>query len=533
MHGEEKTKSTNLRSNVTYTSNVFEKDTQDFDRVEEFDHVEEFVNVIEEDIRDCPGMFDRLVSDSEKPLYDGCTKFTRLSAVLKLYKLKVGNGWSDKSFTELLTLLKDMFPENNTLPSRAYEAKRMLCSIGTSYERIHACPNDCILFRNEYASLNTCPKCSASRYKKGTAPAKALWYFPIIPRFRRMYRNAEDAKHITWHADERILDGMLRHPADSPQWAKIDDDYPDFGQEPRNLRLALSTDGMNPHGIQSCSHSTWPVILVIYNLPPSLCMKRKFLMLTMLISGPRQPGNDIDVYLAPLIEDLKFMWETGVEVYDECRKELFNLRAMLFGTINDFPAYGNLSGYIVKGKHACPICEDDTDSMWLEKCKKTVYLGHRKFLNTKHRYRKWRKAFNNESEEGRAPLSITGDQIYEKVKLMSNKFGKPFANELVTGGWKKKSIFFELPYWKSLYVRHFLDVMHIEKNVFESVIGTLLMIPGKSKDSINARLDLHRMGLRNELQPIKKKNRTYLPPAAHTLSRKEKITFCEFLDVRS
>ncbi|GAU18203.1 hypothetical protein TSUD_26670 [Trifolium subterraneum] len=73
---------------------------------------------------------------------------------------------------------------------------------------------------------------------------------------------------------------------------------------------------------------------------------------------------------------------------------------------------------------------------------------------------------------------------------MSNKFGKPFADELVTGGWKKKSIFFELPYWKSLYVRHFLDVMHIEKNVFESVIGTLLNIPGKSKDSINAR-DVH------------------------------------------
>jgi hypothetical protein len=431
MHGEERTKSSNLRSNVTDTSNYFEKDSQ------EFDHVEEFVNVIEEDLRDCPGMFERLVSDSEKPLYDGCTKFTRLSTVLKLYNLKIGNGWSDKSFTDLLTLLKDMLPENNVLPSRTYEAKRMLCSIGMSYEKIHACPNDCILFRNEYASLNMCPKCSASRYKKGTSPAKALWYFPIIPRFRRMYHNAEDAKHLTWHADERVVDGMLRHPADSPQWAKIDNDYPDFGQEPRNLRLALSTDGINPHGIQSCSHSTWPVILVIYNLPPSLCMKRKFLMLTMLISGPRQLGNDIDVYLAPLIEDLKFMWEMGVEVYDECRQELFNLRAMLFGTINDFPAYGNLSGYSIKGKCACPICAENTDFMWLDNCKKNVFLGHRRFLNTKHRYRKWRKAFNGKSEEGRAPLPITGDEIYEKVKLLSNKFGKPFAGELVTGGWKK------------------------------------------------------------------------------------------------
>ena len=56
-----------------------------------------------------------------------------------------------------------------------------------------------------------------------------------------------------------------------------------------------------------------------------------------------------------------------------------------------------------------------------------------------------------------------GDQICEKVKDVSIQFGKPFAHKVVTGGWKKRSIFFGLPYWKSLYVRHFLDVMHIEK----------------------------------------------------------------------
>jgi hypothetical protein len=525
MHGEKKTKSAKRR-NERDTSTDFEKDTN-----YEFDRVEEILNVIEDDLRDCPKMFERVVIDAETPLYEGCTKFTRLSTVLKLYKLKAGNGWSDRSFTDLLTLLKDILPKNNVLPSRTYEAKRLLCSIGMSYEKIHACPNDCILFRNEYASLNMCPKCSASRYKKNeTGPSKALWYFPIIPRFRRMYRNAEDAKNLTWHANERVNDGMLRHPADSPQWAKIDNDYSDFGEETRNLRLALSTDGINPHGIQSGKHTTWPVILLIYNLPPWLCMKRKFMMLTMLISGPTQPGNDIDIYLAPLIEDLKHMWETGVEVYDEYRKESFRLRAMLFGTINDFPAYGNLSGYSVKGKCACPVCEDHTNWIRLEHCQKNVFLGHRRFLNTKHRYRKWKKAFNGESEEDRAPSPLTGDQLYEKVKLLSTEFGKPFSGELVTGGWKKKSIFFELPYWKSLYVRHFLDVMHIEKNVFDSVVGTLLNIPGKSKDGIKARLDMQSMGLRNELRPVKKDGkRTFLPPAAHTLSRKEKKIFCKFL----
>ena len=80
----------------------------------------------------------------------------------------------------------------------------------------------------------------------------------------------------------------------------------------------------------------------------------------MMIAGPKQPGNDIDVYLAPLIEDLSNLWVDDVEVYDANEKQSFNLHAMLFCTINDFPAYGNLSGYSVKGHHACPICEKNT-----------------------------------------------------------------------------------------------------------------------------------------------------------------------------
>ncbi|XP_057452852.1 uncharacterized protein LOC130744712 [Lotus japonicus] len=526
-HGERRHESSNLEANVSHTLNV-DAETNAY----EGDRVEEIVNRVEEDFRECPQMFDRLKTNAETPLYDGCVKFTRLSAVLQLYSLKAGNEWTDKSFTKLLTLLKDMLPEDNVLPNRLYEAKKMLCSIGLSYERIHACPKDCILFRNEYATLKTCPRCTAPRYKKNeSSPAKVAWYFPIIPRFRRMYNSAEDAKNLRWHAEGRIDDGKLRHPADSPQWRIIDDDESLFGEEVRNLRLALSTDGINPHSNQSSTHSTWPVMLMIYNLPPWLCMKRKYMMLTMLISGPKQPGNDLDVYLTPLIEDLKQLWEVGVEVYDRFKEEKFTLRAVLFGTINDFPAYGNLSGYTVKGQCACPICEDGTDSIWLEHGKKTVYLAHRRFLHLNHQYRTWTKAFNGNSEERIAPVPLDGDGLFEKVKYLDCKFGKDFAKELPSLGWKKKSIFFELPYWKSLHVRHFLDVMHIEKNVCDSVIVTLLHVPGKTKDSINARLDLLKMGIRTELEPVQKGKRTYLPPAAHTLSRNEKIVFCDFLNV--
>jgi len=101
---------------------------------------------------------------------------------------------------------------------------------------------------------------------------------------------------------------MYRHPTDSIQWKKFDDEFPEFGKESRNIRLGLAIDGINLFGNMSMNHSSWPVLLVIYNLPLGLCLKRKYMMLSMMISGPKQPGNDINVYLSPLIEDLKLMW---------------------------------------------------------------------------------------------------------------------------------------------------------------------------------------------------------------------------------
>ena len=94
-------------------------------------------------------------------------------------------------------------------------------------------------------------------------PTKVLWYLSIIPRFKRLFANGDDAKDLTWHANGRNCTGMLSHPADSSQWKKIGRLYLDFGKEARNLRLRLATDGMNPYGSLSTQHSSWPVLPVI------------------------------------------------------------------------------------------------------------------------------------------------------------------------------------------------------------------------------------------------------------------------------
>ena len=77
---------------------------------------------------------------------------------------------------------------------------------------------------------------------------------------------------------------------------------------------------MNPFADMSVAHNTWPIVLCVYNLPPWLFHKRKYLMLSVLIGGKKQPGVKIDVYLRPLIDDLKTLWFNGVEVWDESKR---------------------------------------------------------------------------------------------------------------------------------------------------------------------------------------------------------------------
>jgi len=86
--------------------------------------------------------------------------------MLRLYNLKVKNGWSDKIFMALLKFLKDMLPEVNELPDHTYDAKKIMFFMGMGYERIHAYSNDCTLYRKDYEGLESCPIYDADRCKK-------------------------------------------------------------------------------------------------------------------------------------------------------------------------------------------------------------------------------------------------------------------------------------------------------------------------------------------------------------------------------
>ncbi|KAD4586129.1 hypothetical protein E3N88_23730 [Mikania micrantha] len=309
--------------------------------------------------------FDTLFKEFNTELYLSCNWMSSLNFLAKLMHIKVINKWTNSSFDQLLEFLRVAFPKENKIPASHYEAKKKLRKIGLGYQSIHACINDCALFWKENSLMQNCPVCNESRWvdknTKGKKVAqKVLRYFPLTSRLRRRFSFRFTAKDMIWHNTGRSTDGMMRHPVDGKAWQEFDNRYSNFAKEPRNVRLGLAADGFNPFGNTSQTYSMWPVVLTTYNTPPWLCMKESSFMLTLLITGPKSPGKDIDVFLRPLVDELKTLWTDGVQMRDAHTETIFTMHAALLWTINDYPACSSLSGWSGQGYKACSTCNEDT-----------------------------------------------------------------------------------------------------------------------------------------------------------------------------
>ena len=167
------------------------------------------------------------------------------------------------------------------------------------------------------------------------------------------------------------------------------------------------------------------------------------MMLTVLVPGPHEPGNNIDIYLQPLIDDLKKLWEEGDEnVYDAYTKTYVTLKAVLLWTINDFPAYGNLSGCVNKGYKSCPICGDDTVAKYLSHSRKMCFQGHRRYLAKHHPYRKQKAAFNGQQELWQPRQQLCGEEVLMQQDIIDFCFEKELKKSKKMNALGRKNLYF-------------------------------------------------------------------------------------------
>jgi hypothetical protein len=133
---------------------------------------------------------EEIIRESTQPVWDGCS-INRLQAGIVLMNLCNLYGVPYTFLDELFTFLSaDLLPRGNNLTRNTYETKRMVMKLGLEHVLIHCCPHGHVLYEGEEnRDLTECPVCNTPRFVPGSSivPLKVLRYFPIIPRFQRLF----------------------------------------------------------------------------------------------------------------------------------------------------------------------------------------------------------------------------------------------------------------------------------------------------------------------------------------------------------
>uniref|UniRef100_A0A8R7TUQ9 Transposase-associated domain-containing protein n=1 Tax=Triticum urartu TaxID=4572 RepID=A0A8R7TUQ9_TRIUA len=485
--------------------------------------------------------FYEMLMEADKPLHEKTTQ-SRLSIVGRLMTIKTQHNLSEACYDEMMTLIHDIVGDDaaKDLPANFHRSKKLVHSLAMPYVKIHACPNNCMIYYKENENKEKCTICKEPRYEETTAgnkstkiPRKVLCYLPITPRLQRLYMSQSTAKHMDYHARPRDSDEVMVHPSHGEAWKEFNKEFKKFAEDGRNIRLCLATDGFTPFGIKAASYSCWPVFVVPYNLPPEMCMKQSNLILALVIPGLDHPGKNLNIFMQPLVDELDDLWRNGVETYDSYRKQNFTLKAALLWTIHDIPAYGLVACWSTHGKLACPICGSDIKAFSLKNGRKPCWFDcHRRFLPINHACRRSVKCFRKKKTVlNPPPKPLSGEEVYEQLKsLVHDKTGKSkFEGFGKEHNWIAISGLWQLEYFQKLMLRHNIDVMHNEKNVSEAILNTCLDIPKKTKDNNKARLDVALYCDRPKLHLKKNSKGVWKKPRAkYCVSKDDKMTILKW-----
>lgn len=156
--------------------------------------------------------------------------------------------------------------------------------------------------------------------------------------------------------------------------------------------------------------------------------------------------KDMNIYIAPIVDELKQLWSTGVQCFDASSKESFTTKAILLWTMHDYPGYGVASSLQTQGFFGFPPCgPDHINSYSAKELDKIIYHGYRRYLPEGHPWRSSELAsqFNGKVEPTtKPPLRMDGwDWLVQWEKIETGNL------QLQKSGMTGLSKLYDLEYW--------------------------------------------------------------------------------------
>jgi len=158
--------------------------------------------------------------------------------------------------------------------------------------------------------------------------------------------------------------------------------------------------------------------------------------------------------------------------------------------------------------------------------KNSWFVCHRRFLPTDHPFRRSNNRFmKNRIELDGLLYFRNGEQLREFIRDFPMVIDGPLDTLPGYGEYHnsiKRSIFWDLPYWKHNLLRHNPDIMRIEKNFFDNFFNTMMDVKGKTKDNHKARMDVAELCGRGDLELVQLRNGMLgKPKANYAFTRKD------------
>ncbi|QRW24981.1 Retrotransposon-derived protein PEG10 [Rhizoctonia solani] len=285
---------------------------------------------------------------------------------VQAFNYKVDTDISGRAYSKL----PRAFPDHLANLPMEPKLQRQIDKISAFGARaIHCCINSCIAYTGVYQRLELCPWCGEARYtahRKNPVrrvPRQTFHYLPLIPRLINLFRSPPMAELLQYRSRRRPKPNTLSDIFDGRYYLQLLQEFVYLGgtrlghrffSSNTNMALGLSTDGVGP--FKTRKQQCWPLIIINYNLPPSIRTRLENILCLGVIPGPRTP-KELDTFLEPFIDELEEL-ARGVPAFNAANRHPFVLRAYLIAAFGDMPAVAKMMEMKgPNGKLPCQACK--------------------------------------------------------------------------------------------------------------------------------------------------------------------------------
>jgi hypothetical protein len=247
----------------------------------------------------------------------------------------------------------------------AWHRLRILSGLETcTYD---CCVNSCCCFLGKYKDLTLCPfpQCKEPHFKSNGAPHWLFHYLPLIPQLCGLFQDTEMSKKLGYQvlAEQKYEPGKILDVFNAEHYCSLRSTVLDpesgyhYFDNPQDIALSLATDGFMLFKHCRCGHSTaWPIIIINYNLHPTIHNSLENVICVRVIPGPKQ-CKDLNSFLIPLLDellDLESSVKCSMPAAPDCKGSNFVFRALVIIIFGDIPAVAKL--LMMKGHNTVKLC---------------------------------------------------------------------------------------------------------------------------------------------------------------------------------